>query len=137
MNRALKRISMNFAAGAMGGVIAAILLWCLGRYGITGNLNVRLSPGLSPGLLYPKIVWGGIWAQLLLLPLIKRRVLARGLVISIGPTAYHLLYLFPFVLGKGFLGLRLGALTPVVIAAVNAVWGLATVLWLRWSDRGL
>jgi hypothetical protein len=128
---------MNFAAGALGGVITSVLLWGLGRYGILPIINVRLAPGLSTALLYPNIVWGGIWAQLLLLPLIKSRVLARGLVISIGPTAYHLLYLFPFITGSGFLGLKLGTLTPLVIAATNAVWGIATVLWLRWSDRGL
>lgn len=135
MGRVLKRISSYFSAGAAGGLAAGCLLWALGAYGITAAMNVGIAPRLSLHWLYPKIVWGGIWAQLLLLPLIKSRPLGRGLVISLGPTAYQLFYAFPVVLGKGLFGLKLGTFTPLVIFVVNAVWGLVTVFWLKWTDR--
>lgn len=137
MSRILRRISCYFAAGAVGGLAGACLLWALGAYGATDALGVRLAPRLSSHFLYSKIVWGGIWAQLLLLPLVKSRVLIRGLFIGLGPAAYQLLYAYPVVQNRGFFGLKLGALTPVVILVVMAVWGIVTVLWLRWMDRSL
>jgi hypothetical protein len=38
---------------------------------------------------------------------------------------------FPYWQGQGMLGVRLGALTPVVVLVANAVWGVASAAWLR------
>ncbi|MFZ7124541.1 MAG: hypothetical protein ACOWWM_00095 [Desulfobacterales bacterium] len=136
MGRLLKRISSCFSAGAVGALAASLLLWSLGTHGVTGSLGVSLAPRLSAQWLYPRIVWGGLWAQLLLLPLARSSFWARGLLVSLFPTAFQLLYFYPMVLRRGYFGLESGELTPLVVFVVNAVWGLVTVLWLRWADRG-
>jgi hypothetical protein len=137
VTRLLKRISSCFAAGAAGGLAAACLLWALGAYGVTGSMGVSLAPPLSPQWLYPKIVWGGLWAQLLLLPIAKSRLIVRGLVVGLGPAAFELLYRYPVVYRKGLFGTALGAWTPLVLLGVCSAWGIATVTWLWWTDRGV
>jgi hypothetical protein len=46
-----------------------------------------------------------------------------------------LLVVFPGQLHKGYLGLDLGLLTPLLVVVFNAVWGVGTVAWLRWVHR--
>jgi len=38
---------------------------------------------------------------------------------------------FPYWQGRGMLGVELGALTPVVVLAATAVWGVAAAGWLK------
>lgn len=137
MSNLLRKISLVFAAGAVGGLVNGLALWLAGAHGVTAALHVRLAPHLTPAWLYPRVVWGGLWGLLLLLPLARSTVVTRALVISLGPTIVQLLYVFPTRLHAGFLGLKLGSLTPLVVVVLNAVWGLAAVLWLRSSDRSL
>jgi hypothetical protein len=59
----------------------------------------------------------------------------RGILLSLAPSAFQLLYVFPHEAGEGMLGLRLGALTPVFVLAMNAVWGLAAPWLLRMTGR--
>jgi hypothetical protein len=59
----------------------------------------------------------------------------RGIILSLAPSAFQLLYVFPHEAGEGMLGLRLGALTPVFVLAINAVWGLAAAWLLRMTGR--
>jgi hypothetical protein len=47
----------------------------------------------------------------------------------------QLFIIFPKVADKGFLGIELGALTPVFVLIFNAIWGLVTALWLKWTDK--
>jgi hypothetical protein len=64
--------------------------------------------------------------------------LVRGhwwLVLSLAPSAFPLLYVFPRETGQGFFGLRLGALTPVFAVAANAIWGLSAAWLLRMTGR--
>ena len=90
---------------------------------------------LSPQWLYPRIVWGGIWGFLFLLPLMRNRILSRGLVLSLGPTLVQLFVVFPLEAHKGYMGLDLGTLTPLFVFVFNAIWGVATAIWLRWTGR--
>ena len=135
MGRWLRKISLYFAAGSLGGLINSIALWLFGLYGINAALQVNIHPHLTPGWLYPRIVWGGIWGLIFLLPLVKSRFVLRGLILSLGPTLAQLFYIFPTVQHKGMLGLKLGMLTPVLVILVNAIWGVAASLWLRLLDR--
>ena len=137
MSYFLRKLSLCFAAGAVGGVVNSLALWAAGAYGLTAALGVRLAPHLTPAWLYPRVVWGGLWGLLLMLPLARASWLGRGLLISLGPSLVQLLYLFPERLQAGMLGLKLGTPTPLVVLIGNAVWGLAAVLWLRGADRSL
>ncbi len=57
------------------------------------------------------------------------------MLLSLAPSAFQLFFVFPLLAGKGIAGFELGLLTPVVALIANAVWGLATLLWLRWTGR--
>ncbi len=131
MNRAVHTISLFFAAGCLGGLINSLVVWGFGTAGITQALGVSIAPALNPAWLYPRIVWGGLWGFTFLLPLVKGRLLTKGLVLSLGPTLVQLLIVFPFKADKGMLGLDLGLLTPLFVLVFNAVWGLAAAIWIK------
>jgi hypothetical protein len=131
MAKFLRKVSIVFAAGCVGGVVNSLGVWAFGRYGISAALGVKIAPDLTPGWLYPRIVWGGLWGLLFLLPVLKRSVLGQGLFFSLGPTLVQLFLVFPHQAHKGQLGLALGTLTPVLVLFFNALWGVAAALWVR------
>lgn len=130
-----KKLSVVFGAGCLGGLVNSLAVWLCGYYGITSAVGVKIAPQLSAAWLYPRIVWGGIWGILFLLPLMKRNYLMRGLIFSLGPTLVQLFVIFPLKANKGVMGLDLGALTPVAVVAFNAIWGVAAAIWLRLTNK--
>ena len=96
--------------------------------------NQQIAPALTPGWLYPRVVWGGLLGLLFLLPLWKNKPILQGLIYSLGPTLVQLLIVFPIKAGKGFLGLELGALTPAFVILYNAVWGVVAALWISRAE---
>ena len=130
----LRTLSLCFAAGVVGALVNSLAAWAAGRYGLTAALGVGLAPVLAPAWIYSRLVWGGLWALQLALPL-RRSPVLLGLLISIAPTVFQLLWVYPYRLGYGWLGLELGLLTPVLVWAFNLVWAWSAVAWLRWTGR--
>jgi len=126
----LRRISILFSGGALGGLTSSVVFWALGRFGITAMIGVNMTPKLVPMWLYPRIVWGGLWGALFLIPLFKHSPFKRGVIMSLVPTAMQLFVWFPYKAYKGYLGLQLGGMTPVLMIVLNAVWGVAAAYWL-------
>ena len=135
MRNLSKNISMVFAAGCLGGLVNSIAVWIFGDLGINAALGVKIAPALTPQWLYPRIVWGGIWGFLFLLPLMRSRILSRGIIFGLAPTLVQLFVVFPLKAGRGYMGLDLGTLTPLLVFIVNTIWGIATAIWLRWTSR--
>lgn len=131
MRGPIGRLNAVFAAGALGGLVNGFAVWGFGVLGITARWGVHIAPAWTPGWLYPRIVWGGIWGLLFLLPVLARSVLVRGLLFSLGPTLVQLFVVFPLKAHKGIAGLDLGAWTPAFVVLFNAAWGIAAALWLR------
>lgn len=129
----VKEVSLTFAAGVLGGLANSILLWLFGALGLNHLLGVALAPRLTPAWLYPRLVWGGLWGFLFLLPFPKLTYPARGIIYSLGPSLVQLFIVFPLVVQKGVGGVALGSLTPLLVLIFNAVWGLVTAIWLKWS----
>ncbi len=134
MGNLAKKITMVFGAGCLGGLANSLALWIFGVFGITQAFGVNIAPQLSPPWLYPRLVWGGIWGVLFLLPLMKKSFLLRGLIFSLGPTLVQLFIVFPMKAHKGVMGLDLGTLTPLAVIVFNAIWGLAAAIWLRLTN---
>lgn len=128
----MKKLLIFFAAGCLGALANSVMLWALGNYGITKALSVAIAPALSPSWLYPRIVWGGIWGLLFIVPLLDTKLIRKGTVLSLFPTAMQLFVVFPHA-GKGTAGLELGVLTPLVVVFVNWVWGIATAMTIKFA----
>ena len=135
MNNLAKGISLAFSAGCLGGRLNSIAVWLFGELGITAALGVKIAPKLSALWLYPRLVWGGIWGLLFLLPIMQKKYLYRGLIFSLGPTVVQLLIVFPIKANKGIMGFDLGLLTPLFVFVFNAIWGLTASIWLKWINK--
>ena len=135
MRNLARKTSLVFAAGCLGGLLNSLAVWIFGEFGITAALGVKIAPTLSPAWLYPRLVWGGIWGLLFLLPLLSSRIWSRGFIFSLGPTLVQLFVIFPLKANKGTMGLDLGLLTPLFVVVFNAIWGWSAAIWVRWTDR--
>ncbi len=135
MKNLLRTMSLTYAAGSVGGFVNALAVWVFGVLAITGTLGVKLAPTLTPALLYPRLVWGGLWGFLFLLPFFRNSPVLRGIVYSLGPTLVQLFVVFPLVAKKGLLGLQLGALTPLFVVCFNIIWGITAAYWLHFVEE--
>ena len=132
MRAFLRRMGVVFSAGALGGIVNNFVVGYFGTIGITAALGIKVASLLSPNWgLYPRVVWGGIWGMLFLLPLLKGSVLLRGFLFGLVPSILQIFALFPFQAHPGMWALKLGLLTPLFVIVFNAVWGIAAALWLR------
>jgi hypothetical protein len=135
MKSFIRKLSLVFAAGAFGALVNSAALWLCGKYGVTAQFGVKLAPSFTPPWLYSRLIWGGVWGVLFLLPLAQNRPILQGLLISLGPTLVQLFVIFPYELNKGMMGLDLGNLTPLFVFIFNAIWGVAASLWLWASEK--
>lgn len=131
MKFSIKNISLTFTAGCVGGLMNMFAIWLSGLSGLTKALGVQIAPHLSVPWLYNRLVWGGLWGLLFLLPTRNLSYPIRGLLYSLVPCLVQLFVVFPFQTHKGALGLQLGYLTPAFVLFFNLVWGLAAGFWLR------
>jgi hypothetical protein len=128
-----------FALGALGGAIGAVVntavatwLWHVGAFAAIGvslkaswsveGWTHRVGFGALYGLAYP-FFW-------IILP---SGALRAAIVYSLLPSAVALFYFLPRS-GAGLLGLSHGSLAPLVVIALNAVWGAVLGLISRRSS---
>ncbi len=127
----MKNLLIFFAAGCAGALANSLAVWWFGQMGIAASAGVSIAPALTPGWLYPRIVWGGLWGLLFVLPMLQSRLLTKGLLLSLFPTAVQLFVVFPLKAHKGVAGIELGLLTPAFVLFYNAVWGVVTALTIK------
>jgi len=126
----IRRISGAFTGGAIGGLVDSVNITILGEMGISNLLRVTMKPDFTAPWLYQRMIWGGIWMLLLLLPLWKKQTVLRGCLFSLLPSAMMLFVVLPDM-GKGFLGLGFGTLTPVVVIGLNLIYGIVAAYWYK------
>jgi len=131
MGRTLRELSIVFSAGVLGGLANSVTVWIFGVLGVTQSVGVDMAPPLTLSWLYPRLVWGGIWGFLFLIPLFRGKTALRGFVFSLAPTIVQLYWVFPYQLDKGMMGLDLGAFTPIFVIFFNFIWGLVAALWVK------
>jgi len=127
----MRALLIVFAAGCLGALANSLAVWLFGYSGITASLGVSIAPTLSAHWLYPRIVWGGLWGLLFILPMLQSRLFAKGALLSLFPTAIQLFVVFPLVAHKGMAGLELGLLTPLCVLFFNWVWGVVTAVTIK------
>jgi hypothetical protein len=130
-----RELNLGFGSGALGALASSAVECAAGQWKITSHFSVSISPTFTWDWLYPRLVVGGLFGILFVLPLLKSRsVFERGLILGLVPTLFQLLYVFKFVKHYGYFGFELGALTPVFIFLFGCVWGWTTALWCKWSS---
>jgi hypothetical protein len=126
----IRKISAAFTGGAIGGFVDSFNIWAMGKIGISDMIGLAMKPEFNAPWLYQRMVWGGIWMLLLLLPLMGSRAVLRGMLFSLLPSAMMLFFVFPFM-GKGMLGLGFGMITPLVVICLNLIYGIVAASWYR------
>jgi len=129
----MKKLLVFFAAGCIGALANSLTVWFFGDIGIMSSMGVSISPSLSADWLYPRIVWGGLWGLLFVLPMLQSKPLLKGSVLSLFPTIVQLFVVFPYQTRYGIAGLELGLLTPVAVLFFNWAWGVVTALTIRFA----
>jgi len=141
MNRPLHLLAVCFCAGLLGALISSLLLIAAAKLGFFSLIGVHLAPQLRTAWLYPRLIWGGLWGLAYFFAVrpveARNRWARRGIWISILPTAFELVVVFPYLSGHGLLGQHLGRLTPLVTLLANMVWGICTGICCRllWGRR--
>lgn len=130
-----KNASIAYAAGALGGLANAVIFWVLVTYGITADINVTFNvpmhlQAFSQFALH-QIIWGSIFAFLLLVPIFKSSWFKRGLILGLVPSLVMLLYVFPYVTHGGMFGLSHGNFAFVVVLVVNWIYSFIASIWYQ------
>ena len=129
----MKKLLICFAAGCLGALANCLTAWAFGVHGITSQFHVAMAPALTSAWLYPRIVWGGLWGFLFAIPWLSAKPLTKGAFLSLFPTLFQFLVVFPFQTPNGYFGLKLGMYTPLFVIFYNLVWGFVTSLTIKIS----
>ncbi|MHB8708156.1 MAG: hypothetical protein ACYC9I_04725 [Desulfuromonadales bacterium] len=141
MHRPLHLLAVCFCAGLLGALLSGLLLCLAAKFGAFELAGLHFSPRLKPDWFYPRLVWGGLWGMVYFLAVgqanARGRWVRRGMWVSILPTAFELLVVFPYWSGHGLFGQQLGRLTPVLVFLANLTWGFFTGICCRllWGRR--
>jgi len=129
----MRNVLLVFAAGSLAALLQIILMNLAVRYGFTHHMGVRLEVSYYPAWLYPRIVWGGLWGFVFLLPMLASSTWLRSFVLCLIPTLVQLFIIYPFYEGRGVAGMSLGVLTPLVVLLFWWLWALATSFILKFA----
>lgn len=121
-------VSGAFTGGALGALLDSVNIWGMGVLGISDLIGITMKPEFSAPWIYQRMIWGGLWMLLLLLPLLRQRILLRGMLFSLVPSSMMLFMVLPSM-GQGILGLGFGALMPAVVIGLNFIYGIFASLW--------
>lgn len=125
----IKKLSLAFSAGALGGFFNAVFFWFFGVSGIAALLGMNARITWDPAHIYWGVTWGGIWGILFLVPLLEDSVVLRGVLFSLCPTLVALFVVFPLK-GMGIMGLNATKFMPLIAFVLNAIWGIAAAIWM-------
>jgi len=135
MNRTLALMSVCFCAGLLGALCSSTVAWLFGGWSIPDLLGVHMAPAFTRTWLYPQLIWGGLWGMAYFLTVggrsSRRHWVRKGLWVSLLPSFFQLLVVYPYWTRHGILGLGLGQFTALFIIAYNLVWGFCTGIFSR------
>jgi hypothetical protein len=133
MHRWLRELALCFGAGAAGGAAKGLLVLVCVYFPVSAVLGRHLANALHPqnlphdNGLYARIVWGGLYGFLFLLPVASGSVLLSGLLWGAVITLVQWVVL-PLLHG----GLQFSLMPVMATLILNSAWGLVTALLLRW-----
>ncbi|MGW8182043.1 MAG: hypothetical protein ACWGQW_25215 [bacterium] len=132
--KVIRNISLAFTGGAIGAFIDSFNIWSMGKVGISDLIGITMKPEFTAPWIYRRMIWGGIWMLLLLLPILKDRICLRGMLFSLAPSAMMLFLVLPSM-GRGVWGFGFGSLMPVVVIGLNFIYGIVASYWYATGKR--
>jgi len=132
--KVIRNISLAFTGGAIGAFIDSFNIWFMGKVGISDLIGITMKPEFTAPWIYRRMIWGGIWMLLLLLPILKDRICLRGMLFSLAPSAMMLFLVLPSM-GRGVWGFGFGSLMPVVGIGLNFIYGIVASYWYATGKR--
>jgi hypothetical protein len=131
MNNIFAKLSLAYAAGAVGGVVQSLIIVVLSELGVFQVLGTEFKVLLNLPYLYQRATWGGMWGLLFVIPILTTwRHGQRGLIFAAAPAAASLFYFLPFQDNKGWFGMSVGLIWPLVVIVFALFWGYIAGLWL-------
>jgi len=127
---ALKTLIFVFIAGALGGFTSGVLVWLFGAIGLTPATGFNMTPDLSFGWMSGRVFASGVWGIIFLIPVYNASALKKGALLGILPWLSSILYVLPFKLNAGWLGLEMGYGTPLWTLFFGVFWGVSGTLFL-------
>lgn len=128
MNGWLRQLALCFAAGCVGGLAKSAVAWGAWRLGVTILIGAHGAGALSTGVLYPRVIWGGLWAGVFLLTFLRGSVVIGGVLAGLLVTAVQWVLLPLWWHG----GISLALMPFLEALLLNLVWGLVSALMLKW-----
>ncbi len=92
MHMLLRNLAIAFAAGAGGGAMKYAAYKVALEFGILDWFKLPLAAHAFPGFLYKLVTLGGLFGFLLLLPLVARSWLIRGILVGVVATLADILF---------------------------------------------
>jgi hypothetical protein len=132
--KVVRNSSLAFTGGSIGAFIDSFNIWLLGKIGISDLIGITMKPEFTAPWIYRRMIWGGIWMLLLLIPILKDRICLRGMLFSLAPSAMMLFFVLPSM-GKGVWGLGFGYMMPVVVIGLNFIYGIVASYWYATGQR--
>lgn len=123
-----------YASGTFGALVSLGLLTFLGGAGFHRALGVTMNPGfLNAGFICPRLVAGGVFAWIFLLPIPFRYGLLGLPFIAGAVTLLQLFLTLPQWEHAGYLGLRYGWAMPFFVFGYTLVWAFVTSTAMKLS----
>jgi hypothetical protein len=118
----LKNLSCAFTSGVIGALVL-VLIATLVR-GMPSDYNdFKIQ-------LYRLLIWGGVWAILLIFPFYKKKWFLRGSIIGLLVILFNFIVLMPLS-GKGFFAVNAGVSVFLGNIIFNYIWGIVAAIWYR------
>lgn len=127
MSHWLRQLALCFSAGAVGGLAKGGAVWCGAQIALTAAFAAHLAAAQFPAGFYARIVWGGIAAFLLLLPLMRGSWLWRGLCCALIVAAIQAIAIPLLAHGS----IKLAAIPLLSTLVLSVVWGTVSAAILR------
>lgn len=116
----LAKLSAAFAAGVVGAIVLILVKSIL--FGMPGDYLAFKHT------VYRLLVWGGIWALLLVIPLTTQRWFLRGTLLGIIVILFNFMVLMPFT-DAGFFAAHAGWSVALPNIILNYIWGVIAAGW--------
>lgn len=130
----LRNLSLAFTGGAIGAFVDSVNIWLMGTSGISDIIGISMKPTFTTPWLYKRMIWGGIWMLLLVLPILKNRICLRGILFSLAPSSMMIFIVLP-AMKPGDFGTGFGMMMPAVVLLLNFIYGTVASTWYTLGKR--